>query len=368
MKAQLRIKNPSDYSRDGNASIPWEDLVEKYPELKADNLVVRDETGVRLRFQLDPIDSPCPMKPRLHFTLDRELEEKKEIIISIENTSIPEKPMLGKREIILTKEIMWGYEGHELGVRLVNNRLILWLNFIPAPNETDKDWYSGAFTSVQLDHKELLDPFTVEFSGHGQSGHGHHIEKRCSQINFIKVGETRIDLFNQPYDLILHSIGLVRASVTLASASFEIGDSTYRLYREINLYPELTHVLEHLMVCEVGKKQGIEFSAGYFSFINLGHNPQFQAGTSDNYFVVGTPFQANFVPFPSYGFAANTKVTVLNDITNLHKGDIGWEIAPTNKARCFHSFMRDKAEQTFNDRMWHRWNEFLANPLQVSVV
>jgi hypothetical protein len=79
---------------------------------------------------------------------------------------------------------MWGYEGHELGVRLVNKDLIVWLSLVPAPDHPKKDWYSGAFTSIQLDNKELLDPLRAEYIDY----HKHHGEKRCSQIDFVKVG------------------------------------------------------------------------------------------------------------------------------------------------------------------------------------
>ncbi|MBD2356180.1 hypothetical protein H6G41_16365 [Tolypothrix sp. FACHB-123] len=56
-------------------------------------------------------------------------------------------------------EIVYGSDRRERGFRFVNNRLIVWFNLIPSPEDHQHNWFSGSASSVQLDCQEMLDPF-----------------------------------------------------------------------------------------------------------------------------------------------------------------------------------------------------------------
>ncbi len=158
----LAVFNPSNYLRRGYITIPWQAIAQQFP-IPPEELVLselRDLAHTPISSQVDRIDPEDPSRDTLTFFLANPIppgspdDTLASALIRLEQgKAIPKK--LGEPSL----EVIYGSDGQERGVRLVNNRLIVWFNLIPAPEDDERNWFSGSATSVQLDHQEILDPF-----------------------------------------------------------------------------------------------------------------------------------------------------------------------------------------------------------------
>lgn len=253
-------------------------------------------------------------------------------------------------------EILWGADGKERGFRLSNRRLIMWFNLIPDPENNGQDWYAGAATSVLLDHQEILDHFMLDCTSHDP-------EKRCMQVEQVELWNISdrekvsqpIDLFNQPYDLISHSIGPIRATVTIASKPFDCNypdpkvnkprQLRCRLYRVISLYIGAEYVIEEIFVKGKPLDEATEpeiinpfFAVRYYAHINFRPQQYFAYEECiSRYYVpswsaIGSPHP----PYPGYGLATDIPHA---DPIRWGQHRFKWQLGTCQSAKCLHLFM-----------------------------
>ncbi len=155
----LTVFNPSNYWRSGICSIPWQAIAQQF-QITPEELVLsdlRDLTHQPLNAQIDRIDPEDPSRDTLVVQLSRPIPPGTEdnvlasTFIRVDRgKAIPS----GIGEPYL--EVVYGSDGRERGVRFVNNRLIIWFNFIPAPEDNEHNWFSGSASSVQTNTTGFL--------------------------------------------------------------------------------------------------------------------------------------------------------------------------------------------------------------------
>lgn len=386
----LTVFNPSNYWRSGYVCIPWR-TAQQF-QISPEELVLsdlRDLTHTPLKAQIDRIDPDDSSRDTLVFYLEKPVPpvSKDNILASAFVRLDKGQPMpssIGEPYL----EVLRGSDGQERGVRLVNNRLIIWLNLIPAPEDNQRNWFSGAATSVQLDHQEILDPF---LAAKGE-WLGQDPEKRCMQVseiqlpgvNYPKAPYYQVSLFNHAYRLVSQNTGAVRASITIASEPFDYmgtdpvtGHNRHlicELYRVISLYAGADYLLEELYV--KGKPKGEEdrmidgpetvnlhFGLHYFAHINLGQTQDIeQIFPIPDWFAVGSTAS----PYAAYGLATNLHI---ESVSHPHEGKqscFAWQLLPGSAAKCLHIFMRGQPEG-FDAHVGNTWYELIYEPLQAEV-
>ncbi|MDJ0707092.1 MAG: hypothetical protein QNJ46_27775 [Leptolyngbyaceae cyanobacterium MO_188.B28] len=387
----LAVSNPSDYWRSGPVILPWRPIAQQFHISSQELLLsdLRDRTHTPLLAQVDSVDPGDPSRDVLTFFLDRTIPPSLDDSITSGFIRVasgqPMPQSLGEASV----EVIHGTDGRARGVRLVNNRLIVWINLIPAPENDRRDWYAGSATSIQLDRQEMLDPFRAA-AGEWM---GQDPEKRCLQISQLQLPGPphptqppcyEVSLFNHPYRLVSQSSGLVRARITLASEPFDYmgpdpitGNNRHlicELYRVISLYARANYLVEELFV--KGKPKGEEdrafggaeavnpnFSAHYFTHMNLGPQPHlYQPPHAPGWFAIGSVA----TPYPGYGFATDVNVETVEYPHGGHENCIAWRLLPGKSAKCLHLFMRCP-QQDFEAQIGKAWYELIYKPIQAGI-
>ncbi|GET36549.1 hypothetical protein [Microseira wollei] len=376
MLFQLLISNTSNYPRTGHVAADWKPIYEKIKQhgLSLEEIVLhdlRDPPDIQLPRQVDLDNRTDPSRDTLLFSLNQEIPpgQDSSIFVAVDRG----KPIIcDESEPCL--EVMWSPRNRVSGIRLMNSRLIVWLNLIPAPESKDRSFYAGASTSVQRDGKEMLDPFLAELTWIG-----HDPEKRCMQVDQIQLydpasekilGEP-IHLFDQPYQFVSHSIGPVRTTVTIASIPFGCNypdpttnryiHLTCKLYRAISLYTEADYLIEKLFIEGISDEGTVinpYFVPRYYAHINLRHDEQIYQYSMSNWSAVGSPID----PRPGYGFASNVPHE------SLKYGEHGflWQLSPCDSAECLHLFMCSSSDG-FDSRINNNWDEYIYRPLRAAI-
>jgi hypothetical protein len=265
------------------------------------------------------------------------------------------------------------------GAKFINQRLDLWFNLAPDPENDGKNWYAGSATSVLLDGKEELDPFTAEISWLYLA---QDREKRCMQVDWVQLWDRQarmpvgspINIYDRPYELLSESTTAEEVAITIASAPFEQdypgenGTAIFRLHRTIRLHRNSDLLTEELSIRKPeNSSQKIDtpyFTAHYFSYIAFHSRPEvYWNPDSPNYFAVGC--SGGFGPFPGYGFASDVDIMELNHPANdfPYEQDrintFAWKLAPCKLAKCLHLFMRYEPHN-FGDRVKDSFDSTLS--------
>lgn len=368
----LKISNPSNHSRPGHIVIP----LSKLPKFKSETTVLEDQQGRFWPYQIS----------------EHELSEKEMVFSLPKSTSISpgESIMLTAWEkqdkkqedngtVDLEIELSIGANHGTRGFRLWNSRLSLWFSLVPHPYiafDNNKNYYAGSAVTVQLDNNEFLD-------GRDSFDVMHHdLEKRCMQLDKIylydrvqKVGKT-VELFNQHHEYVAYEIGPVRASFIIkVQISDQLGDIKVEcnLYRVISLYANTDYVIEDIYLKGSQDKdiENLEFSAHYFSHINLGFDTVISCGNVSNWLACHSPYVCSiFGPcqnyYLGYGFASNQSVTHSSNGAP-DPCDLSWELSPATSLRCLHLFMR-RLDQNFDDTVGRYWHNVIDKPLEFTVI
>lgn len=352
MSFKLGIFNPSNYQRKGQVTLPLREIPELI-HLSPRNFILRDEWGNELSYQIDRIDPQDPLRDALSFAVQEWIPpgpadySRASTFVTVEQglqeMQFSDEPCL---------EILWGADGFARGFRLSNRRLIVWFNLVPDPENNGQTWYAGAATSVQLDHQEILDHFMLDCTSHDP-------EKRCMQIEEVELwdiaGRQPIKLFNKPYELISHSVGPIRAVVTIASKSFTCNypdpevkkprQLSCRLYRVISLYVGAEYVIEELFVKgepldETGEKNIINpfFAFRYYAHINFRPQQDFAYEERIHRFFVPSwsAIGSSRPPYPGYGLATDIPHA---DPIRWGQHRFKWHLGMGQVAKCLHLFM-----------------------------
>ncbi|AFZ24096.1 hypothetical protein Cylst_1838 [Cylindrospermum stagnale PCC 7417] len=388
----LAVFNPSNYWRSGNISLPWQAIAQKF-QISPEELVLsdlRDLSHTQIPAQIDRIDPDDSSRDTLVFCLPKlkmPPNSEDDVLASGFVRLDRGQPMpKGLGEPYL--EVVYGSDGRERGVRLVNKRLIVWFNLIPAPEDNGRNWFSGSATSVQLDNLEILDPFrSVKGEWLGQDP-----EKRCLQVSTLQLpGHShpkspyyQVSLFNHAYRLVSQSSGPVRVSITIASEPFDYmgadpvtGHNRHlvcELYRVISLYAGADYLIEELFVKGKPKAEedsivdgpelvNLPFGLHYFTHMNLGKTQDIeQVFPVPDWFAVGSTTP----PYAAYGLATNLHI---ESMTHPHEGKqscFSWQLLPGKSAKCLHLFMRGQPEG-FDAKVGHSWYELIYRPLTAEI-
>lgn len=387
----LTVFNPSNYGRSGYVTVPWQAIAPQLQIPPAEIVLsdLRDLSGTPIKAQIDRVDPEDPSRDVLLFHLPQPIPAGSQddvfasAFIRIDKGQ-PLPTQLGEPSL----EVVYGSDGRERGVRFVNNRLIVWFNLIPAPEDNGRNWFSGSATSVQLDHQEILDPFPAAKG----EWLGQEPEKRCMQVSAIQLPGTphpkspyyQVSLYNHTYRLVAQSSGPVRASITIASEPFDYmgvdpqtGQNRHlvcELYRVISLYTGADYLIEELFVKGKPKNPDdriadapevvyLPFGVHYFAHMNLGQTQDIeQVFPVPDWFAVGSTAP----PYAAYGLATNLHIEA---IAHPHEGNLNcfsWQLLPGTSVQCLHLFMRDQPEG-FDAKVGHYWYELIYDPLRAEI-
>jgi hypothetical protein len=380
---QIEVINPSRNSRRGPVAISWHQVFEM-TRILPQELVVRDEAGHELPFQVDPVVPNDPSCAVLLFSLDQEIKGRLE-----ENSSSSYLITLEKRRLSPTAPTAppagdKKSRNKERPVPLINSKLEILLELAPAPWHNESSGYAGSVSSVKLDtgssvkldKKEILGMFKVAKSDY---------KERCMQVDqlFYPDGTpitSKSELIKQPYHLISQSTGPVQDSVTIASAPFDydyLNPHTQehislrcQLYRVIRLYKDANYVLEELELIGVpvaGNREkdrvSLPFGARYFSYVDFGLEHYRLSSFSEGQIICAAWF-----PYQAYGFAANQP---LHRFQNPHQesdrnGDedntFSWLVGCNKGIKCLHLFTYGE-NQGLQAQVENAWYETISEPL-----
>ncbi|WP_414545739.1 hypothetical protein [Nostoc sp. CCY0012] len=387
----LAVFNSANYWRTGCINIPWQAVVQQW-QIPPEELVIsdlRDLAHTPINQQIDRIDPEDPTRDTLVLELSNPIPpgSPEEILVSTflrVDRGKPQQMSVGEPNI----EVVYGSDGRERGVRLVNNRLIVWFNLIPAPEDNGRNWFSGSATSVQLDHQEILDPF---LAAKGE-WLGQDPEKRCMQVSELQLPGSshpkspyyQVSLFNHAYRLVSQSQGPVRASITIASEPFDYmgadpvtGKNRHlicELYRVISLYAGADYLMEELFVKGKPKAEedrigntpeivNIPFGLHYFAHMNMGQTQDIeQVFPVPDWFAVGSTTP----PYAAYGLATNLHIEAIAHPYEDNPSCFSWQLLPGQSAKCLHMFMRGQPEG-FDAKVGHTWYELIYGPLKAEI-
>jgi hypothetical protein len=387
----LAIFNPSNYWRSGYVTVPWQPIYQQF-QIPPEELVLsdlRDLSHTRINAQVDRIDPEDSSLDILVFSLAKAIPPGSEDSILASgfvkvDRGEPMPATLGEPSL----EVVYGISEKARGVRLMNNHLIVWFNLIPAPEDDQRNWFSGSATSVQLDHQEILDPFPA---ARGE-WLGQDPEKRCMQVAELllpgpphpKSPYYHVSLFNHSYRLVSQSSGSVRASITIASEPFDYmgadpntGNNRHlvcELYRVISLYAGADYLIEELFIKAKPKGEedriiqgkeaiNLSFAARYFAHMNMGQTENIeQVFPVPDWFAVGSTTD----PYPAYGLATDVHIDAVSHPYEGNRSCFSWQLLPGQSAKCLHLFTRGQLGE-FDARVGHLWYELFYHPLKAKI-
>jgi hypothetical protein len=405
MPHTLLVFNPSKYERGGWVTLPWAPIA-KETGFGQNELVLYQDAGTPLFYQVDQIDPTDPSRDALSFFLSRPIKPGDEhyrkptgkVFIQGKTSSDKERrePPEQKRD----------YE-------LSNKQLDVRLHLTPESEDHKGYWYAGSARSIRLEklravedgvgeRKEFLDYFSDFYLSHDP-------QKRCVQLDSIRLSHLdprlktyqQIYLHNQPYRLVSECGGPVRKCVTIASRPFYYNYSPpaafgaiplrCELYRVFSLYEDREYVLEELFVkvkppeTYTGDDDfNLFFEAHYFTYMTLGQPRLCQYESVPDWFAMGD-LDSSLV----YGFACDVHVSSIAhpDPTfpdlDVKENSFSWNLCPCKAATCLHLFskfqptslpsgpnllgnlgeMSKRTVQWFESQAGHAWYEIIYKPL-----
>ncbi|RUT04361.1 hypothetical protein DSM106972_045890 [Dulcicalothrix desertica PCC 7102] len=387
----LAVFNPSNYWRSGFITLPWQPIYQQF-QIPPEELVLsdlRDLSHAPIKAQVDHVDPESLERDTLIFSLSKPIPPGSEDDMFVSGFIKLDrgKPMPQNSGEPFV-EVVYGADGRERGVRLSNSRLIVWFNLIPAPEDNERNWFSGSATSIQLDHQEILDPFPA---ARGE-WLGQDPEKRCMQVAALqlpgvsdpKLPYYQVHLYNHSYSLVSQSSGCVRASITIASEPFNYmgadpvtGHNRHlicKLYRVISLYAGADYLIEELFVKGKPKAEEdriidspevvyLNFGLHYFAHMNMGHTQDIQqVFPVPDWFALGSTEP----PYPAYGLTTNLHIESLVHPYEGNPSNFSCQLLPGKFAKCLHLFMRNQPNE-FDTRVGHFWYEMIYSPLRAEI-
>ncbi len=384
----LSVINPLSHSRKGHAVTEWQPIDEA-TQISKDWLLVQDEAGNPVPAQVDLIDPEDPSSATLVFSLNREMSPSlsdgspSQTFVTVEKgkqlRSAPD-------ESNASDEPRCEFLEQERRVKLISNRMEVWLELNPAPWDPEKDWYAGSVSSVWLDKLEMLDAYkdAIRITDY---------ERRCMLINRLQIQprDRKAELYEQPelikepYELVSRSSGPVRASVTILSQPvhcgfWELPDQKEfpvkcRLRRVISLYRDANYIFEELKIIPVSDKriddkdiESIRFTIRYFSYIDFG-SETYRTDNKIKWFTVGTTWP----PRQGYGFASDSRAGKKVKYPHPNypkKGDeentFSWDLTTSHSAKCLHLFRRGDPDD-LQAEIEKAWIEQIRKPLIVKI-
>ncbi|MBF2063088.1 MAG: hypothetical protein IGS39_01440 [Calothrix sp. C42_A2020_038] len=387
----LAVFNSSNYPRSGIVTLPWQPVYEQF-NIPPEELVLsdlRDLSHTPINAQVDCIDPDDPQRDTLIFSLQKSIPAGSEKDMLINGfIKLDRGRQMPQNLSESSLEVVYGADGRERGVRLANSRLIVWFNLIPAPEDNERNWFSGSATSIQLDQEEILDPFRA---ARGQ-WLGQDPDKRCMQVAGIRLPGAsdlkspyyQVHLYNHSYRLVSQSKGSVRTSITIASEPFDYMGAdpvtgynrhlVCELYRVISLHAGADYLVEELFVkgkpkAEEDKLTGspevvfLNFGLEYFAHMNMGYTQDIeQVFPVPDWFALGSTEP----PYPAYGLATNLHIESLQHPYEGNVSNFSWRLLPGKYAKCLHLFMRNQPNE-FDTRVGHFWYELIYNPLRAEI-
>ncbi|NMF85517.1 hypothetical protein [Nodosilinea sp. P-1105] len=344
-----------EFLPEGYVRLPWRSIFQE-TKISPGKLVIQDSIGNYIPAQVFQVDRDDPSHDFLIISLRDTPSRLEEVSRVIKSLSLKEGEVITQNRGFPRLEVILGPNSQARGVKLASGKLSIWFNLIPAPEdyENDWNWYSGSATSVLLNNQEMLEYFTNDYVSTTAQPYWmrHDPQKRCMQVDKIRVRDDihttwsePYNLFDQPYELISHSIGSVGVSITIASTPFSYGTgSQYRLYRILSLFKDSDYLLERLFVRKtnikpetIAKNDYLEFKAHYFTFMDLHFWPIPMEFSSHK----GFAMVSCMPPYPAYGFMCNTEQNVnrptedFPEWPNKYK-TFSWELSGCQSAECMH--------------------------------
>jgi hypothetical protein len=344
----LRVFNPSDYCRNGPVTTPWQPI-EKSMELSSGRLAVYDESGTRLRMQIDRAAG----RDELSFLLESSIPSRDEhyqlpaAFVDFREEDSP-NPFPSQPEPVVLDN----------GFKLRNERLEIWFNLVPTVPEYGPglDWFAGCATSVQLDGREVLDDnWWLE----------HDREKRVLQVDKLILPRPawsteavqEVPLFRTPFQVVATSAGPVRSTVAIVSDPFAYDYADLatrqsrrlacRFHRVLSLYAGADYLVEEMWLEahteEGGEPIPLQFQASYFHYTNWSGGLVISRFENvPDWFAVTSRARRFF----GYGFAtdvhAYSPVSPAPNFPNPEKAgnSLSWSLHPCKRARCLHAFLQ----------------------------
>ena len=388
---ELLVLNPSKVPRKGHISVPWQPIhaVTKI----APNELQMKQLGKIIPFQIDNIDPNDPSQQVLVFSLAGEIEPGDDNYSAVSGrVSLEQGESTSSHEHAPKLVVCSNGEGDPRGVKLINNRLNIFLNLTPELEPYLPKCYAGAITSFQLDSKEMLDAFCSATDE--PFFYMYHDPEKRLQLASIRLWSPawenhpfqQVHLFNRSYQLLSTSTGPVRACVTIASEPFEypymvpFAENKYylecRLYRTLSVYEDSDYLLEELWVkgqLSNNKSVDLHFEPHYFSNMDIGIDPkQYRFREIPDWFAVGYPFDREEAPHPGFGFATDVHTASLNypdpNFPNRAKDyrTFSWSLQPSKAAKCLSFFMWGHPAG-FDDQTGRYWHDFIYKPLRAKL-
>lgn len=387
----LSVLNSLSYSRKGHVTTRWQPIAES-TDIAKDWLLVKDETGNPLPAQVDLIDPADPSSAILVFSLNNEVAPSLD-----DNSSFPafvtlekgKQPRSAPDESNGSAEPICKVADQGQRVQLINNRMKVWLELTPAPWGPKNNWYAGSISSVRLDDLEMLDSTEMFKAKMNMTD----FERRCLLIDRLQILrrgrkamlDEQPELINEPYTLVSHSSGPVRASVTILSPPIDCGywdllsQKDYpikcRLQRVISLYKDATSIVEELKIIVIPDKHindkditDIPFKVRYFSYIDFGVD-SYLTDNEQGWFTVGTTWP----PQQGYGFASDRRTGKVRnphpEFSEQEDNDkiFSWDLTTNLKAKCLHLFRRGERDE-LQAEMELAWNELIRKPLTAEII
>jgi hypothetical protein len=359
-------------------TLPWRPEEEGLTGIPGDELELRDPRGNSLPVQFDRISPDDPSRDVVTLALQSELPPGDE---HYQSNSVVIRVARGPRREATSRALAPGV-GH---LDMSSERLKVSFCLASAQPGSTRSWFAGSVDSVTLDGVEMLDIFRSHYRG----CIGHDPEKRCMQIDRIRLGSPA--WLSAPYqDAYLHRqdyrveswcVGPVRSSLAMVSKPWRYdyvdvptnqpAALSCELCRVFTLERGATHVIEEAFVRakQLGIGSRLVFSARYFTNMDMGHDPElYRFERVPDWFAVGYPHGFPQADHPGYGFATNAHVRELRhphpDYPDREEAErtYSWELEPSARIRCLHLFMRGNPGG-FDARTGHAWYEYVFKDL-----
>ena len=378
---QIAIKNPTNEPRNTFVSIPWLRVAKDETPPDAEVVVTYNERRLR-KVQVDRI------------TTDPKRDDKRlwELLVHVDymqpggfQTAMPVYLDVsigtGKAAPHVSQLPRVEVANNRKSVTLIGERLVAFLVLPAGPAQYD--YYGGAFTSIRLTGREILDAFGAE----EHPSLGHDAEKRL-QLDSVSLPNdpladepsTSFSLFNRDWKYISSGDGPARAWVAIESPPIIYPNEskpTFEayLYRVISLFTGADYLVEDVFVvgAPVGNRNArrqISFAPHFFLKMNFDTPPTMtitRVPHIPDWFTIAT----HRPPQQSYGFAATVPSGRIDnpprDYPREKKHSVfGWELGFSNrKIRCMHLFQRRIPPNTAADETGRLWFNLIYKPPEI---